>query len=103
MESIPVSKFKATCLAVVQRVKRTGRPVLITRFGAPIAEVVPATRSVNGDAWIGSMHGTVEVTGDELAPALAAKRWNALRNSGCSRSSRTGRPPGPFRDEKAGA
>jgi prevent-host-death family protein len=79
MESIPVSKFKATCLAVVQRVKRTGRPVLITRFGAPIAEVVPATHSVNGDAWIGSMQGTVEVTGDELAPALGAKRWNALR------------------------
>jgi antitoxin (DNA-binding transcriptional repressor) of toxin-antitoxin stability system len=52
---------------------------LITRFGAPIAEVVPATRSVNGDAWIGSMQGTVEVTGDELAPALGAKRWNALR------------------------
>jgi prevent-host-death family protein len=79
MESIPVSKFKATCLAVVQRVKRTGRPVLITRFGEPIAEVVAATRSVNGKAWIGSMQGTAEVVGDELAPALVAKRWNALR------------------------
>jgi prevent-host-death family protein len=79
MESIPVSKFKATCLAVVQRVKRTGRPVLITRFGEPIAEVVPPTRRASAAAWLGSMQGSVEVFGDELAPALPPERWNALR------------------------
>ena len=79
METIPVSKFKATCLAVVQRVKRSGRPVLITRFGEPIAQVVPPDRRSSGTAWLGSMQGSVEVFGDELAPALPAKRWNALR------------------------
>jgi len=79
MESIPVSKFKATCLAVVQRVKRTGRPVLITRFGQPIAEVVPPTRSATGEAWIGSMKGTARLIGDEVAPALEATRWRVLR------------------------
>jgi len=79
METIPVSKFKATCLAVVQRVKQSGRPVLITRFGEPVAEVVPPGRRSGGGAWLGSMQGTVEVTGDELAPALPAKRWKALR------------------------
>jgi prevent-host-death family protein len=78
MESIPVSKFKATCLAVVQRVKRTGRPVLITRFGEPIAEVVPPTRRAGGEAWLGSMQGSVEALGDEIRPALDAKRWSAL-------------------------
>ena len=40
-----ISKFKAKCLAVLQRVKRTGKPVLVTRFGKPIAEVVPAVRA----------------------------------------------------------
>jgi len=74
-----VSKFKATCLAVVQRVKRTGRPVLITRFGEPIAEVVPPTRRGAREPWLGSMQGSVEVFGDEIGPALDAKRWNALR------------------------
>jgi prevent-host-death family protein len=79
MESIPISKFKATCPAVVQRVKRTGRPVLITRFGEPIAEVVPPTHRASAAAWLGSMQGSVEVSGDELAPALPPGRWNALR------------------------
>lgn len=79
MESMPVSKFKASCLAVVQRVKRTGRPVLITRFGEPMVEVVPPGRKVGKGAWLGCMAGTVEVLGDEIAPALEVKRWSALR------------------------
>jgi prevent-host-death family protein len=41
MESMAISEFKATCLAVLERVRRTKRPVLITRFGQPVAEVVP--------------------------------------------------------------
>ncbi len=79
METIPVSKFKATCLAVVQRVKRTGRPVLITRFGEPMAEVVPPTRRASKGSWLGCMRGTVEVLGDEMGPALDPKHWKALR------------------------
>lgn len=76
---MPVSKFKATCLAVVQRVKRTGRPVLITRFGEPVAEVVPPTRRAASDAWLGCMRGTAEAFGDEIGPVMDAKDWNALR------------------------
>lgn len=79
METIPVSKFKATCLAVVQRVKRTGRPVLITRFGEPIAEVVPPSLRSTREAWIGSMRGTADALGDEVGPVLEPKRWKALR------------------------
>jgi prevent-host-death family protein len=79
METIPVSKFKATCLAVVQRVKRTGRPVLITRFGEPMAEVVPPTPRAARGSWLGCMRGTAEVLGDELEPALEPKHWKALR------------------------
>jgi prevent-host-death family protein len=79
VESIPVSKFKATCLAVVQRVKRTGRPVLITRFGEPVAEVVPPSQRSAGEAWLGSMRGTAEAPGDEIGPALEPRRWKALR------------------------
>jgi prevent-host-death family protein len=39
MEEIAISKFKATCLAVLENVRRTGKTVLITRFGEPVARV----------------------------------------------------------------
>jgi len=70
METIPVSKFKATCLAVLQRVKRTGRPVLITRFGQPIAEVIPPQRRASRSDWLGVMAGRVEISGDVVGPAV---------------------------------
>ena len=79
MQTLPVSEFKATCLAVLQRVKRTGRPVLITRFGEPVAEVVPPSRSTPDNAWLGSMQGRATIVGDVVGPALEPRAWRALR------------------------
>jgi len=78
MENIPVSKFKATCVAVLQRVKRTGRPVVITRFGQPVAEVVPPQRRVSKSEWLGAMAGRVKISGDVVGPVVDAKTWAAM-------------------------
>jgi prevent-host-death family protein len=78
MESIPVSKFKATCLAVLQRVKRTGRPVVITRFGQPVAEVVPPQRRASKSEWLGTMAGRIKISGDIVGPVSDADSWAAL-------------------------
>ena len=48
MEEIAISKFKATCLAVMERVRRTRQPVLVTRFGEPVAEIVPPSPRITG-------------------------------------------------------
>jgi antitoxin (DNA-binding transcriptional repressor) of toxin-antitoxin stability system len=79
METIAVSKFKATCLAVLQRVKRTGRPVRVTRFGKAVADVVPPRAEEAEDAWVGSMAGRAEITGDVVGPVTGAAEWKALR------------------------
>jgi prevent-host-death family protein len=79
METIAVSKFKATCLAVLQRVKKTGRPILVTRFGEPIAEVVPPRPPAGDTEWLGCMKGRAEITGDVVGPALEADAWRVTR------------------------
>ena len=78
METIAISKFKATCLAVLQRVKRTGKPVVVTRFGTPIAEVVPPSGPPRSRAWIGSFRNRGRITGDIVSPATGEKDWEAL-------------------------
>lgn len=80
MDEIAVSKFKATCLAVLQRVKRTGRPVRVTRFGEPIAEVVPPSHPAAAAEWLGCMAGRAEILGDVVGPALDAGAWKATRS-----------------------
>ena len=78
MESIPVSKFKATCLARLERVHRTGRPLLITKRGVPIAQVVPPPLPESPASGFGSMAGTVVEHGDVVAP-LDESDWEVLR------------------------
>lgn len=76
MREIAISEFKATCLAVLEEVQRTGVPVRITRFGRPLADVVPA-RAVKKTAWLGCMKGTAEITGDIVRPVGAFDAWTA--------------------------
>jgi antitoxin (DNA-binding transcriptional repressor) of toxin-antitoxin stability system len=79
METMAVSKFKATCLAVLQRVRRTGRPVRVTRFGKAVADVVPPRAAEPEGGWVGSMAGRAEITGDVVAPVVGVSEWKALR------------------------
>ena len=80
MEKMAISKFKATCLAVLERVKRTGRPVLITRFGEPVAEVIPPPADERQKGWIGSMESTGKISGDIVSPVFEISAWEALND-----------------------
>ncbi len=80
VEQLAISKFKATCLAVLDRVNRTGQPVLITRFGKPVAEVVPPSPPARPERWLGCMRATLRITGDIVSPALDEKEWEVLRS-----------------------
>lgn len=79
MDEIAVSKFKATCLAALDRVRRTGRPLRVTRFGKPLADVVPPQPAPGQDGWLGAMLGRGRVRGDLVTPVALADEWDALR------------------------
>ncbi len=78
MDEIAVSKFKATCLAALDRVRRTGRPLRVTRFGKPLADVVPPQVRAKGPGWLGAMKDRGLVTGDLVTPVSDAADWSAL-------------------------
>jgi prevent-host-death family protein len=79
MEEIAISKFKATCLAVLENVRKTGKTVLVTRFGEPVAEVVPPRKPRKTRRWLGSRAGPGQIVGDIVSPASAEDDWDALR------------------------
>jgi prevent-host-death family protein len=80
MKEIAISKFKATCLAVCERVRKTGKPVRVTRFGRPIAEVVPPSAPERPATWLGALAGTGRIQGDIVAPASDEQDWESLRS-----------------------
>jgi prevent-host-death family protein len=79
MEEIAVCKFKATCLSVLERVRKTRKPILITRFGQPVAEVVPPSVPGRPANWLGSMAGSGRIVGDIVSPAAEREDWEVLR------------------------
>ncbi|HET6613648.1 MAG TPA: type II toxin-antitoxin system Phd/YefM family antitoxin [Kofleriaceae bacterium] len=76
MEEVSASTFKATCLELLKKVQRTGQPILITRRGEPVAEVVPAKRPTRTRGWVGSAKGTGKILGDIVEPT--GEKWEAL-------------------------
>ena len=77
MREIAISKFKATCLAVIDEVNRTKKPVRVTRFGKPMAEVRPVTQEPRK---LGGMRDSMEILGDIVGPVGAMEEL--LRKSG---------------------
>jgi len=79
MKEIAISEFKAKCLSILDHVQKTRCPVRITRFGKPVAEVVPPT-PVLSENWMGSMRGKMKIVGDILSPASDPEDWEVLRD-----------------------
>lgn len=78
-ETVTISEFKATCLARLERVRRTGQRLVITRRGVPVAEVVPHTTRAQAASWLGSTAGTGRILGDLIEPILAETGVEAAR------------------------
>jgi antitoxin (DNA-binding transcriptional repressor) of toxin-antitoxin stability system len=78
MEEIAISKFKATCLSVLERVRKSRKPVLVTRFGVPIAEIVPPQAQKGRKSWLGAMEGTAKIEGDIVGPAGDPSDWEVM-------------------------
>ena len=79
MKTIAISEFKATCLAVLQRVSKTGEPILVTRWGKAVAQVTPPPEpEAQTTCSFGCMAGSAQERGDILEP-LPEGDWDALR------------------------
>ena len=71
--SIPAAVFKAECLKLMDEVARTGRPVVITKHGRPVAQLVPVPAAPKSS--FGYMKDTVRIKGDVVGPT--GEQWSA--------------------------
>lgn len=76
MDTMAISKFKATCLAALERVRTTRRPLRVTRFGKPVVDIVPPQPTPPAGHWLGGMHGTAKIVGDITRPSSELAKWD---------------------------
>jgi len=79
VQEVAISEFKAKCLGLLEQVRKTKKPIRITRFGKPVAVVVPPMPPAPPADWLGSMAGTIEIVGDIVSPVIEDTDWEALR------------------------
>jgi prevent-host-death family protein len=79
MEEIAISTFKAKCLAILERVRRTNQPIRVTRFGKPIAEIVPPGLENRPPRRLGTLSDLITFRGDIDAPISDIADWEAAQ------------------------
>lgn len=73
---VGAGQFKAQCLKLMDQVQQTHEEIIITKHGKPVAKLVPV-QEAQADSIIGFMKGSVQVTGDIVAPL--DEEWEVLQ------------------------
>ncbi len=79
MKEVAISEFKAKCLGMLEEVRKTRKPIRVTRFGKPVAEVIPPSPAKPTGRVLGSMTGTAEILDDIVGPTGSLDDWDAWR------------------------
>ena len=77
MKSMPAGEFKARCLRIMEQVRTTRQPVVITKRGRPVAKLGPVGK--DGDDIFGCLKGVFEIVGDIESPLVPPEDWEAMR------------------------
>jgi prevent-host-death family protein len=79
MKEIAVSEFKAKCLGLIEEVRKTRKPIRLTRFGTPVAQLVPEPPKKPSGRRLGCGIGTGEILGDIVGSISPESEWDAAR------------------------
>jgi prevent-host-death family protein len=74
-KTVKASEFRARCLGLLDEVARTGKSVVITKNGKPVAELVPHRPAARNA--LGILKGELIITGDIISPIDV--EWDALK------------------------
>jgi prevent-host-death family protein len=74
-KTIAAGEFKAKCLKLLDEVAETREPLIVTKFGKPVARLVP----IHPEKFdiIGAMRGSVLWEGDIISPIDV--EWDAMQ------------------------
>jgi prevent-host-death family protein len=77
MKKIAAGEFKARCLTLMDDVRNTREPLLITKRGKPVAKLVPMEDTDR--EFIGRLEGVIRIQGDIESPIEPADAWESSR------------------------
>lgn len=75
--TMPAGQFKTHCLAVIDEVHNRHEEVVITKYGKPMARLVPLLQAQgNPESIVGFMRGKIHILGDIVEPITDPRDWD---------------------------
>lgn len=83
MRQMAAGEFKAKCLAIMDELNETGRPLLVTKRGKPSIKILPAANADKRNrSIIGRLEGVMKINGDPddlVKPIFPLEDWDMLK------------------------
>jgi prevent-host-death family protein len=73
MQKVPAGQFKARCLALMDQVAESGQPMVVTKHGKPVVQIIRA--QPNEDEIFGFLAGKGRIVGD-IENTIPLSDWN---------------------------
>ena len=89
MQKIPAAQFKSQCLALMDQVAESGQPVVVTKHGKPVVQIIPA-KSEDEDIF-GFLAGKGRIVGD-IENTIPVSDWNLPEGFSSTPMSSSGLP-----------
>lgn len=93
MNTVNVSDFKARLLALVEEIASSGQPLMVTKHGKPIVQVIPATDKCQRPVAGSLRHTLIHMDDDIVSPIL---EWACMEEP----ATYSRNPPNPTRASK---
>lgn len=72
-KTVPATEFKTHCLALLEEVRETRQPLLVTRHGKPVVEISPYV--LKNAARVNPLKGSILFQGDLISPL--EEKWDS--------------------------
>ena len=76
MKKMAAGEFKAHCLQVMEQVRKTRVPIVITKRGKAVARLIPPHEAAS--PIFDSLKGKIEIVGDIVSPITPLEDWEGL-------------------------
>ncbi|MGK5090128.1 type II toxin-antitoxin system prevent-host-death family antitoxin [Bdellovibrionota bacterium FG-2] len=71
---IAAGKFKAKCLSIMDDIQKNHEEVTVTKYGKPVAKLVPVEGDERTPPVFGFLKGSVSIHGDIIGPV--GEKWD---------------------------
>jgi antitoxin (DNA-binding transcriptional repressor) of toxin-antitoxin stability system len=76
MEKVQLSRFQKDVSAVIELVRLSEQPILITESGKSLVKIIPIPP--NEDSWLGCMESMGKIVGDIVSSVDDPEIWEVL-------------------------